>query len=235
MGITVLVPDINRSAVRLRARRGSTTAAEVILFGLSAVRNVGEGLVELIIAEREANGPFADFYDFCERVDLACSTSGRSSRSSRPARSTRSATRARGCSRSSSRSSTRRSPAAASATWASCRCSARSTARRGGVRRAGRRSPTLEFDKTERLAFEKEMLGLYVSDHPLIGVEGSAAPATATPPSTDIAEIEDGRMQTVGGVVTGLQRKCTKGATSWPCSSSRTSRPRSRSWSSPRR
>src|SRR4029077_11147384 len=41
-----------------------------ISFGLSAVRNVGEGLVGLIVTEREAKGPFVDFYDFCERVDL---------------------------------------------------------------------------------------------------------------------------------------------------------------------
>ena len=40
-----------------------------IVFGLAAVRNVGEGLVERIVAERDANGPFTDFYDFCQRVD----------------------------------------------------------------------------------------------------------------------------------------------------------------------
>jgi DNA polymerase III subunit alpha len=39
-----------------------------ITFGLSAVRNVGEGLVELLVAERESNGPFESFYDFAERV-----------------------------------------------------------------------------------------------------------------------------------------------------------------------
>src|SRR3546814_11742618 len=37
---------------------------------MSAVRGVGTGLCELIIAERDANGAFADFYDFCDRVDL---------------------------------------------------------------------------------------------------------------------------------------------------------------------
>ena len=43
--------------------------AQGIVFGLAAVRNVGESLVERIVAEREANGPFADIYDFCRRVD----------------------------------------------------------------------------------------------------------------------------------------------------------------------
>ena len=75
MGIEVLVPDINLSAsdftaVRRRpGGRGRRAARTVIPFGLSAIRNVGEGLVERIVAEREAGGPFADFYDFCARVD----------------------------------------------------------------------------------------------------------------------------------------------------------------------
>ena len=43
--------------------------AGVVPFGLSAIRNVGEGLVERIVSERDAAGPFKDFYDFCNRVD----------------------------------------------------------------------------------------------------------------------------------------------------------------------
>ena len=74
MGIEVLVPDVNRSVadfapvVELDADAGVEKRS--IVFGLSAVRNVGSGLVGLLIAEREANGPFADFYDFVERVDF---------------------------------------------------------------------------------------------------------------------------------------------------------------------
>ena len=68
MGIKVLTPDVNRSVIdfaalapdrgarrRRRCRAGSPGA---ITFGLSAVRNVGEGLVELLLAERDENGPF---------------------------------------------------------------------------------------------------------------------------------------------------------------------------------
>src|SRR5690606_23274009 len=65
MGIPVLVPDVNMSEMDFVARDGK------IPFGLSAVRNVGEGIVQLILDEREKGGPFTDFYDFCERVDLA--------------------------------------------------------------------------------------------------------------------------------------------------------------------
>ncbi len=63
LDIDVQVPDVNASESDFTVRDGS------IRFGMSAVRNVGEGLVGLMIEERRENGPFADFYDFCERVD----------------------------------------------------------------------------------------------------------------------------------------------------------------------
>src|SRR5205085_1040668 len=63
MGVEVLVPDVNLSIAAFGAVDGK------IPFGLAAIRNVGEGLVGLIVAEREKNGPFSDFYDFCRRVD----------------------------------------------------------------------------------------------------------------------------------------------------------------------
>ena len=84
MGIEVLVPDVNRSVsdftpvVELDADTGAEKRS--IVFGLSAVRNVGSGLVALLIAEREANGPFADFYDFASGSTSRCSTRRRSSR-----------------------------------------------------------------------------------------------------------------------------------------------------------
>ncbi len=75
MGIEVRVPDINLSAAKFTAVRPLEDAPPGTLgsipFGLSAVRNVGDGVTELILAEREANGDYVDFYDFCERVDTA--------------------------------------------------------------------------------------------------------------------------------------------------------------------
>jgi DNA polymerase-3 subunit alpha len=73
MGIPVLVPDVNRSESDFTPliEVGPDGAEQAsIVFGLSAVRNVGVGLVGLLLAEREANGPFVDFYDFVERVDF---------------------------------------------------------------------------------------------------------------------------------------------------------------------
>jgi DNA polymerase-3 subunit alpha len=62
--IEVLPPDINESSTVFTAIEGR------IRFGLAAVKNVGGAAVDLIIEEREANGPFDSIFDFCRRVDL---------------------------------------------------------------------------------------------------------------------------------------------------------------------
>src|SRR5262249_15182019 len=78
--IPVLVPDVNASqsdfACEERADAAEPGTAErgshgrwSIRFGLSAVRNVGEGVAEALITEREKNGQFRDFHDFCARVE----------------------------------------------------------------------------------------------------------------------------------------------------------------------
>ncbi len=64
IGISVLPPDVNRS-VSVFALEGSA-----IRFGLTAVKNVGKGSVEAIVAAREAGGPFTSIWDLCRRVDL---------------------------------------------------------------------------------------------------------------------------------------------------------------------
>ena len=85
----------------------------------------------------------------------------------------------------------------------------------GGDRRHARCSttgspiPDVEFDKSERLRAEKEMLGLYVSDHPLMGAE-RALRRHVECTIAELADLDDGAMRTVAGVVTGLQRKYTK-------------------------
>ena len=61
-GIEVLLPDINKSGTYFTVENGK------MRFGLAALKNVGVGVVESIIAEREKNGQFKDFMDYCERV-----------------------------------------------------------------------------------------------------------------------------------------------------------------------
>jgi DNA polymerase-3 subunit alpha len=68
MGINVLGPDVNESR-----RKFSVNKAGDVRFGLCAVKGVGENAVQCIIDEREANGPFTSIFDFVERVNLtAC-------------------------------------------------------------------------------------------------------------------------------------------------------------------
>lgn len=63
MGIEVLAPDINESLGGFSVKR------KKIRFGLSAVKHVGENLVRGVVEERSKNGPFKNFIDFCERMD----------------------------------------------------------------------------------------------------------------------------------------------------------------------
>ena len=78
MGLTLLPPDVNRSAYRFSA--AVTAPAELaqgageeevrgVLYGLGAIREVGEGSVEALVEERAAHGPFRDLRDFCARID----------------------------------------------------------------------------------------------------------------------------------------------------------------------
>ena len=69
--------------------------------------------------------------------------------------------------------------------------------------------PEVEFDKMPRLANEKEMLGLYISDHPLLGFEAQVRRKADTGVA-GLAELSDGAIVKVGGVITNLQRKWTR-------------------------
>ncbi|MGZ4772950.1 MAG: helix-hairpin-helix domain-containing protein, partial [Ilumatobacteraceae bacterium] len=69
--------------------------------------------------------------------------------------------------------------------------------------------PVNEFDKSDRLRFEKEMLGLYVSDHPLLGVE-AALRRKVDCGLAEAPERDDGAVLVLGGVITNLARKFTK-------------------------
>jgi DNA polymerase-3 subunit alpha len=234
LGIEVRVPDVNASSSNFTtlsetAENGSSRG--VVVFGLSAVRNVGEAIVEHIVREREANGPFVDFYDFCRRVDQSAlnkraieslAKAGAFDSLGHPRKGLclafegiveRALIRRReeeqGVSTlfsvlegaSDGAGGPGDSPGSLDGTWVAI--------------------PDLEFDKTERLAFEKEMLGLYVSDHPLMGLEQALRKVTdvsirdlldsasVAGSSAPVAPSEIG-VVTTGGVVTALSRRYTK-------------------------
>jgi DNA polymerase-3 subunit alpha len=221
MDIPVTVADINRALVDFapelrRGDDGGIDGAEIV-FGMSAVRGVGTGLCHLIIAEREANGPFADFYDFCERVDL-----GVLNKKTVEALIKAGAFDSVGHPRQGllmvfesiiDRTIARRKEAEAgvmSLFDSMGGADADSTSGGGGFGFDEREEiPDVEFPKAQKLAFEKEMLGLYVSDHPLFGAEDFLARRTEVALDA-LAECEDGAIKTVGGVITNLQRKWTK-------------------------
>lgn len=68
MGILVKPPDINNAGLDFTIEEDSEQ--QIIRYGLGAIKNAGEGAIQVILSEREANGPFADLVDLCERVDL---------------------------------------------------------------------------------------------------------------------------------------------------------------------
>jgi DNA polymerase-3 subunit alpha len=210
LDIPVLLPDVNASQSDFSCEfpEGGNGA---VRFGLSAVRNVGEGVASLLIEERAENGPYADVHDFAERVDPAVLNK----------RTVESLIKGGAF------DSLGHQRKGLTLIFEQIIDTA---LRRRREREAGTMSlfdmgggggddapvfddrtpiPEHEFDKTERLRLEKEMLGLYVSDHPLMGAE-RALRRMVECTIAECSELEDGSMRTVAGVVTALQRKYTK-------------------------
>ena len=217
-GIEVLVPDVNVSVSEFTALRGGGAKGRgAIPFGLSAIRNVGSGLVERLVAEREANGPFSDFYDFANRVDpMVLNKRTVESLVKGGAFDSLGHPRQGLClvfEQIVDRTLARRREAD-QGVMSLFESNGSDTGTGFDDSRVS--VPDKEFDKSQRLAFEKEMLGLYVSDHPLLGVEAALARHT----DLGIAELLEGRPEGqgeregsprwVGGVVTALTRKYTK-------------------------
>ncbi len=216
MGIDVLVPDVNRSVAEFAPDRTAEEGRRAIVFGLAAVRNVGEGLVERIVAEREANGPFEDIFDFCARVDpVVLNKRTMESLAKGGAFDSLAHPRQGLClvledvvDRTIER---RREQDLGITSLFAVFEEEQADPGWGGTKVT---IPDTEFDKSQRLAFEKEMLGLYVSDHPLMGFEGALGRHTDSTLSDmreeDTVAGDRSPVRTVGGVVTDLRRSYTK-------------------------
>ncbi|HEX5450956.1 MAG TPA: DNA polymerase III subunit alpha, partial [Candidatus Limnocylindrales bacterium] len=198
LGITVAPPDVHASGLHF------TVEGDAIRFGLLAVKNVGQGAIESIIAAREADGPFRSLADVCARVDLRLVNHrvleslvkvGAFSRFGHPAQLLDALDDALAA---------------------------------GGIvqrdRQSGQTSlfelagpavpePPLpvrtEAPPRERLRWEKELLGLYLSDHPLGEVSSQIGPFV-TAYAGDLGEELDGQRVVVGGVITGWRTVITK-------------------------
>jgi DNA polymerase III subunit alpha len=211
MGIKVLPPDVNESQADF------TPVGTDIRFGLAAIRNVGGNVVDAIVAARQEHGRYADFGDFMDAVPaVVCNK-----------RVIESLIKAGAFD---SFGYSRRSLLAAHEDIVD----AVSVRKRneaigqfdlfaGGD--TGEQGEPVEmavvdlpeWDKPVRLGYEREMLGLYVSDHPLMGLE----PLLATHTDRAIAALADeslvpgGSIVSIGGLVSAVQRRVTKKGDTW--------------------
>jgi DNA polymerase III subunit alpha len=208
MGIEVLPPDVNESAVDF------TVVGNKIRFGLNAVKGVGKTAIEAVETAR-ATGPFADIYDFCARVDTAVVNKralealvkcGAFDSTGHPRRGILEALPmavAEG-------DRLRKAKAIGQTDLFSLS---------GGSGQDDEpvvhHPPisTQEFPREQLLQLEKEALGLYVSSHPLEGLRRQLHDEVDVPVGR-LATSPDGAIVWTGGVITGFQRKAMKsGAT----------------------
>jgi DNA polymerase III subunit alpha len=208
MGISVLPPDVNESAANF------TPVGADIRFGLTAVRNVGHHVVDGIVAAREAHGKAVNFHGFLDTAPLVVCNK----------RVVESLIKAGAF------DSMGHSRRGLMSVYDSAIDSVLEL-KRNDERGQGslwddfdEPDPVLmgsvpdlpDWDKRTKLAFEREMLGLYVSDHPLQGLEHILAAER----DIGIGELvtEDGPrdgMVTIAGMITSVTRKTTKRGDIW--------------------
>ena len=199
MGLEVLVPDVNESESDFTVHDGR------IRFGLSAVRNVGEGVVEKIVEARQEE-PIASFLDFVDRVDTGALNK----------RTVESLIKAGAFD---ATGDTRKGLTLVYEQVLDATLERRKNEEMGQYSLfAGDDSsspetdidvPDLDWPQKTQLAFEKEMLGLYVSDHPLLSV-GAALAASTTLSIPDLEDQADRTTVSIGGIVGSITRRWTK-------------------------
>ena len=208
MGIRVLPPDVNESNAEYTPRGLD------IRFGLAAIRNVGEGVVASIKRARDLKGRFISFGDFLAKVDVhVCNKKTIESLIKAGAFDSFELPR---------KGLVAVHLHAIDSVLESKRAESigQFDLFGGGsveqVSTADLIVPTGEWEKSQLLSFEREMLGLYVSDHPLLGIEHLLRTATDFSISQllDDTSAQD-QMVTIGGLITGIQRKVTRQGASW--------------------
>ncbi len=206
-GITVHAPDINASDKDFTPIYVKKTG--VIRFGLMAVRGVGEKAVEAIIEERKNKGPFASLYDFCERVDQRQVTRGTMEALVKcGAFSTLKAKRAQLL------AILDRAVEMGQQSQQDKRMGQLNmfgvAAGGGGTSKPADVLPNLEeFPSADLLKFEKELLGFYITDHPLTEHEAALTSYT-TATTRDVKTLAEGTEVTIGGMINKIKRAITK-------------------------
>ncbi|HTC85208.1 MAG TPA: DNA polymerase III subunit alpha, partial [Candidatus Acidoferrum sp.] len=201
LGIEVRTPDVHRSGLEF------TVEGDAIRFGLLAVKNVGQGAIESIIAAREEGGAFRSLTDLCTRIDLrlvnrkvleSLARVGALSEFGHPAQILLGLDDATAAGQSVQRD----------------RISGQTSLFDLGAADAAALDAPLpaapETPVRERLRWEKELLGLYLSSHPM-GEVAEAVGRYVTAYSGDLRdETLDGQRVVVGGIVTGIRTVITK-------------------------
>jgi DNA polymerase III subunit alpha len=203
MGIEVLPPDANQSDIYF------TVVAKDIRFGLAAIKNVGEGAVEAILSARASGGPFRSLFEFCERVDLRAvnrrvvesfiKSGSFDSLERRRAALMAAIDRAMEAGQKQQRD---REQGQASL------LGMLGGAEPGAPRAPERLPDVADWPEGERLAYEKESLGFFITGHPLERFRDELAQwATATTAALPQAGEKE---VTVGGIVTALRLMKTR-------------------------
>ena len=206
MGITVLQPDVNASLVDFAPDRSSEALR--IRFGLSAVRNVGEQVVESIIAARNEHGAFTDFFDFCAKVDAGV-LNKRTVESLIKAGAFESLGHPRlGLYQVYEEIIERELDRKRDESSGAMSLFGEAPESAGDADRP-RAIPDKEYDRKEKLVAEREMLGLYVSDHPLFGLERLMADLSSVS-LTRLTEEQPQGMVSIAGILLGIQKKFTR-------------------------
>jgi DNA polymerase III subunit alpha len=206
MGITVLPPDVNESALNF------TPVGNDIRFGMGAIRNVGVNAVEAMVAAREKEGAYTSFKDYLMKVPaVVCNK-----------RTIESLIKAGAFD---SLNHHRRALAMIHEEAIDSVITLKRNEAIGqfdlfaGFDEAESEAslsieiPDLpEWEKKDKLSFERDMLGLYVSDHPLQGLEGLLSQHADQSITSIIAEDgpHDGAIVTIAGMITSLSRRIAK-------------------------
>src|SRR5881296_2385694 len=202
MGTRVEPPDVNVSAVQF------SVAGDTIRFGLAAIKNVGEAAMQSILKARDAEGPFRTLEDFCTRVDLRL-VNRRVVESLVKA----GAFDSLGLTRAHLLATT---DAALESGQRQQRDRAEGQASffeilpASPIRAGAPAEVTPEWDADQRLAFEKEVLGFYISGHPLARYREVVEPLGVTT-SADLAAKGHGARVILFGHAAGLKETSTKG------------------------
>jgi DNA polymerase-3 subunit alpha len=200
MGIDILPPDANES------HRSFTVQGNSIRFGFKAIKNVGESPPEAIISAREEKGHFTSIFDFCEKVDLkAVNRKSMESLIKCGAMDCFDGHRAQlldaidGAIESGQKTQKDKQVGQASLfdTFESF------------ASEMMKLPNTPKMSDTQLLAMEKEMLGFYVSGHPLTSFEGTIKRFTNYT-TRGLVTLENGTQITIAGMLTSVRRRITK-------------------------